>query len=68
MIRMNWSPPLPIEESRLAMFPAVNARIRNRSRRNIGCSTRVSMKQKTISSSKPPPISAITFGLVQPMV
>ena len=51
-----------------ATLPALNARTLNSSRWNIGDSARVSTKQKMISTMIPPPISAITFGLVQPIV
>ena len=68
MISMNMRPPRLSEASALATFPAVKARMRNRVRRNIGWATRVSMAQKTASRPRPPRISAITVGLVHPMV
>jgi hypothetical protein len=55
-------------DSSEARLPAEKARTLNRSRWNIGCSTRVSMKQNTRSMTIPPPISAITLGLVHPIV
>ena len=45
----------------------MKARIRNRGSRNIGFATLVSMTAKTPRRAKPPTISAITLGLVQPM-
>ena len=68
MIKMNISPPRPSPDSRPARLPALNARIRNNSIRNIGCCTRVSMKQKAMSRAAPPAMAAITQGLVQPMM
>ena len=50
------------------MLPAVNGRILNRLSRNIGSATRVSITQNAASTSRPPPIGAITSGLVQPIV
>ena len=44
---MNCKPPRPIEDSKLATFPAANARMRNRPRRNIGCATLVSIAQNS---------------------
>ena len=67
MIRMNIRPPRPRLDSREAMLPEVNARMRNRLSRNIGSATCVSMKQKIASTTRPPTISEITSGLVQPM-
>ena len=55
-------------DSSEAKLPALNARTLNSSRWNIGDSARASTKQKMISTMIPPPISAITFGLVQPIV
>ena len=49
------------------MLPAVKARMRNRPRPNIGCSTRSSMATKSASSTSPEPISASTSGFVQPI-
>jgi hypothetical protein len=51
------------EESRLATLPAVNARIRNSSRRNIGSVTLVSMTAKTPSTTTPTATSVRTFRL-----
>ena len=68
MIRMNISPPRPRPDSRLARFPAVNGRIRNSESRNIGSATRVSITQNSASTARPPPVRAMTSGLVQPMV
>ena len=50
------------------MLPAVNGRIRNRARWNIGSATRVSITQKIASTASPPPIRPSTSGLVQPIV
>ena len=68
MIRMNIRPPRPSPASRLARLPAVNGRIRNSLSRNIGSATRVSITQNAASTARPPAISAITSGLVQPIV
>ena len=68
MISMNMSPPRLSEARKLATLPAVKARIRNSDRWNIGCGTLVSMIPKTTRIAMPPKISAITMGLVQPMV
>ncbi len=50
------------------MFPAANGRILNRSSRNMGSATRVSIAQKIASTASPPAIRPITIGLVQPIV
>ncbi len=68
MIRMNIRPPRPRLDSRLARLPAVKARILNRLSRNIGSATLVSMIEKMTSTARPPPMSVMTRGLVQPMV
>ncbi len=49
------------------MLPMVNARMRNRLSRNIGCATRVSTQANTTSTAIPPKTAASTFGLVQPV-
>lgn len=50
-------------------FPvAVRARTRKRSRWNIGCSTRVSITQKTASRASPPSSVESTSGESQPIV
>ena len=67
MISMNISPPRLSEARKLAVLPAAKARMRNRLRRNIGCSTRVSMTPKTTSRQRPPTMAASTLGLVHPM-
>ncbi len=68
MISMNCSPPRPIDDIRLAMLPAVKARMRNRSMWNIGSATRVSITTKASSSSTPTISSVSTAGLVHPIV
>ena len=50
------------------MLPAVNARIRNSDRSNIGAVTCVSMTANTASTTTPPTTRPSTSGLVQPMV
>jgi len=49
------------------MFPAVNARIRNKSSRNIGSGTLVSTQPNRISTAIPPNMPASTQGLDQPV-
>src|SRR6202044_2660830 len=66
MISMNWMPPRPRAASRPAMLPAVNARILNRSSRNIGCATLVSTQPNRIRMAIPPKMPASTQGLVHP--
>ena len=56
MMRMNCRPPRASEERKPAMLPAVNVRIRKRSRWNIGSATRRSTK--TNRTSIAPPSSA----------
>ena len=68
MISMNISPPRLSEASRLAVTPALKARILKSCRRNMGSATLVSMRQKMPSSSTPPIRQQSTSGLVQPMV
>ena len=68
MISTNSRPPRPSEDSRLARLPAVKARILNSRSWNIGSSTRVSTKQKRISTARPPKMALSTNGLVQPIV
>jgi hypothetical protein len=68
MMSMNISPPRLSEARKLATLPAVKARMRNRVSRNIGCATLVSTNPKRTRMARPPKISAITTGLVQPMV
>ncbi len=65
---MNMSPPRPMLASREDRLPAVNARILNRDRRNIGSATRCSMSAKAASRTTPPARQPSTNGLVQPMV
>src|SRR6266542_1996308 len=67
MISMNCSPPRPIAASSPAALPAANARLRNRSRWNIGSALRRSTTQKATSVSTPPTTPASTHGLVQPV-
>ena len=62
------SPPRLSEARKLATLPAVKARILNRDRWNIGWGTRVSMTPKATRVARPPKISAMTTGLVHPMV
>ena len=68
MISMNMSPPRLSEARKLATLPAVKARIRNSDRWNIGCGTFVSMIPNATRIAMPPKISAMTMGLVHPMV
>ena len=49
------------------MLPAVNARIRNRLSRNIGCGTLVSTQTNSPRMAMPPKMAASTHGLVQPV-
>jgi hypothetical protein len=49
------------------MFPAVNARIPNRFRRNIGSATLVSTQVNRIRTTMPPKMAVSTQGLVQPV-
>ena len=50
------------------MLPAVKARMRKRSRRNIGSATRSLDDAEDASRASPPTSTAITIGFVQPMV
>ena len=50
------------------MLPAVNGRILNKARWNIGSATRVSMMQKITRIARPAPMRLSTIGLVQPIV
>ena len=50
------------------MLPAVNGRILNSPRLNIGSVTLVSMTQNAASTAMPPMIRPSTSGLVQPIV
>ncbi len=68
MMRMNIRPPRPSPAMRLARFPAVNGRSLNRSSRNMGSATLVSITVKTASTARPPMMSVRTIGLGQPMV
>src|SRR5256885_634553 len=68
MIRMNWRPPRAIAASSAARLPAAKARMRKRSRWNIGSSTRASITQKPASSARPPRRHESTRGDVQPIV
>ena len=68
MMRMNCRPPRPIADRSAAMLPAANARMRKRSRWNIGSSTRVSITQNTTSSAMPPSSIDRTNGDVHPIV
>ncbi len=68
MMRVNIRPPRAVAESRLAMFPAVNGRIRNSCKWNIGSLACCSMNTKAISSPKPRAKQPSTKGLVQPIV
>ena len=67
MISMNIRPPRPSEASSVAIVPALNARMRNSERLNIGSSLRSSITTKAASSRRPPPISPSTSGFVQPI-
>jgi len=67
MISMNCIPPRPIASIRFAMFPKVNARIRNSETRNSGSATLVSTYTKMTSSARPPKSAVSTHGLVQPI-
>ena len=67
MISMNCRPPRAIAPSRLAMFPAAKARIRNRLIRNIGSAILVSRMQNVISSAMPVASPPSTNGLVHPV-
>jgi len=67
MMSMNCRPPRAIELSRLAMFPAANARIRNRPIRNIGSAIFVSSTQNPASSAIPAAMPPSTNGLVHPV-
>ena len=68
MISMNISPPRPIEDSSDAMLPAVNARMRNSRRSNIGCGVRSSAATNAASIATPPMSRPSTSGLPQPIV
>ena len=68
MISMNIRPPRLSEARKLATLPALKARMRKSERRNIGWATFVSMIPKTTRMAMPPKISAMTTGLVHPMV
>ena len=65
---MNISPPRLNEASRLAVTPALKARILKSASWNMGSATLVSMKQKTPSNATPPIRQPSTRGLSQPMV
>ena len=65
MTSMNCRPPRAIEPSRLARFPAQNARMRNSPIRNIGSATFVSKTQKMASRAAPPARPASTSGAPQ---
>ena len=49
------------------MFPAVNARILKRPRRNIGSCTLVSTQANSTRTAIPPKMAARTLGLVHPV-
>ena len=49
------------------MFPVLNARIRNRSRWNIGSATLVSTQANSARTAIPPKMPASTQGLVHPV-
>jgi hypothetical protein len=68
MIRMNCSPPRARNISSAARFPAVNARIRNSARSNIGSATRDSIQQKSARNATPPINIVSTNGDVHPIV
>ena len=68
MISMNIRPPRLSDARKLATLPAVKARMRKSDRWNIGWGTFVSMIPKSTRIAMPPKISAITTGLVHPMV
>jgi hypothetical protein len=67
MTSVKTIPPRPIEEKRLARFPAVNARILNSEIWNIGAGTLVSIHANNASTTAPPASVPSTNGLVQPM-
>ena len=66
MISMNINPPRATAERKLEITPKVNARMRNKGRRNIGYLTLISSTTNTTSNATPAPSSASTRGLVQP--
>jgi hypothetical protein len=68
MISMNMRPPRLSDARALATLPAEKARMRNNVSRNMGLATRVSTTANTASKTRPPMISVMTNGLVQPMV
>jgi hypothetical protein len=68
MMSMNISPPRPMPANRVEMLPALKARIRKRSRRNMGSATLDSTTQKAASRATPPRRHESTNGLVHPMV
>jgi len=67
MMSMNCRPPRAMLARKLLMFPAANARVLKRLRRNIGSGTRRSTQRKMASRSAPPTSMPITSGLPQPM-
>ena len=67
MISMNINPPRATAERNVESVPNVNALIRNSGSRNIGSATRHSISANATSEARPAPISASTFGLVQPV-
>ena len=65
---MNISPPRDSAARNVATLPPLNARILNRSSRNIGAATRRSITTNAASSTIPPTSAPITPGAVQPML
>ncbi len=65
---MNMSPPRPTAERKLARTPALNARMRNSGSRNMGSAVCLSMTRNATSRATPELSSAMTTGLIQPMV
>ena len=64
---MNINPPRLMAARKLAMMPAVKARILKSASVNMGSRTRSSMMQKATSRRTPATSAPITFGFVHPM-
>ena len=67
MISMNINPPRLIAARKLAITPAVKARILKSCSVNMGSRTCSSTKQKATSSRMPTAMAPSTNGFVQPM-
>ena len=65
---MNIRPPRPTAERKLARTPALKARMRNSGKRNMGSAVCLSMTTNAISRATPALSSAMTAGLVHPIV